>query len=175
MEPKDFAKQIVDFNKNAAKIGFETISAFSGQAAKLTDSLINIVPNVPSEIKNGSALLFKEQQKTLSNLQGYVEGQLNVDWTSQDAPTKSIEVLEQFSKQAFAQAEGIKKESKQLSDKATEQLPKEAQPLVNIWNDAINNGFSLFQDSLNKSLELSKELLANASVAKGEAKAKAAK
>lgn len=160
MEPKDFAKQIVDFNKNAAKIGFETISAFSGQAAKLTESLIAIVPNTPAELKKGTDLLFKEQQKSLNNLQSYVDGQLNVDWTSTDAPAKSIEVLEQFSNNAFAQAEVIKKESKKLADKTTEQLPKEALPLVGIWNDAINNGFSLFQDSLNKSLELSKELLA---------------
>ena len=169
METKDFAKQIVDFNKNAAKIGFDIISSFSGQTAKLTDSLINLVPNVPAEVKKGADLMFKEQQKSLGNLQSYVEGQLNVDWTSQDAPAKSIEVLEQFSKQAFAQAEGIKKESKQLTDKATEQLPKEAKPLITIWNDAINSGFTLFQDSLNKSFELSKELLAKEAV-----KAKAA-
>lgn len=160
MEPKDFAKQIVDFNKNAAKISFETMSAFSGQTAKLTDSVIAIMPNVPAEVKSGTDQLFKEQQKSLNNLQSYVDAQLDVDWTSEDAPAKSVEVLEQFSKKAFAQAEGIKKESKKMADKTTENLPKEALPLVGIWNDAVNNGFSLFQDSLNKSLELSKELLA---------------
>ncbi|HMB16908.1 MAG TPA: hypothetical protein VKN62_11400 [Pelovirga sp.] len=160
MDTKDFNKQIVDFNKNAAKIGFETMSAFSSQAAKLTDSLIAIMPNVPTEVKNGTDLLFKDQQKSLNNLQSYVDGQLNVDWTSETAPAKSVEVLEQFSKNVFAQAEVIKKESKKLADKTTEKLPKEALPLVGIWNDAINNGFSLFQDSLNKSLDLSKELLA---------------
>lgn len=174
MEAQDFTKQIVDFNKNAAKIGFDTISAFSGQAAKLTDSLISIVPNVPEEGKKAATLLFEEQQKSLNNLQGYVEGQLDLDWTSQDTPAKSIEVLEKFSKQAFAQADDIKKESKGLADKATEQLPKEAKPLVEFWNDAINNGFSLFQDSLTKSFELSKELLANESVVKSDAKAKTA-
>jgi hypothetical protein len=174
METKDYAKQIVDFNKKAAKIGFDVISAFSGQTAKLTDSLIDLVPNVPAEVKKGTDLMFKEQQKSLSNLQSYVERQLDVDWTSQDAPIKSIEALEQFSKQAFAQAEGIKKESKQLADKATEQLPKEAKPLVGIWNDAINNGFALFQDSLSKSFELSKELLAGAADVKGAEKARAA-
>ena len=159
MEPKEYTKQIVDFNKNAAKIGFDTIIAFSGQAAKLTDSLVNAVPNVPEEVKKTSELFFKEQQKSLKNMQSYVDGQLNVDWTSQDAPAKSIEVLEQFSKQAFSQADSIKNESKKLTEKATAQIPEEAKPLVNIWNDAINNSLSLFQDSLNKSLELSKELL----------------
>jgi hypothetical protein len=170
MEPKEFIKQIVDFNKNAAKIGFEAMNAFSEQNAKLTGSLMGIVPNVPEEVKKGTDLLFKEQKKSLNNLRGYVDSQLNIDWTSPDAPSKSIEVLEQFSKQAFAQAEGIKKESKQLTDKATQQLPKEALPLINVWNDAINSSFSLFQDSINKSFELSKELLV-----KADAKAKAEK
>lgn len=170
MEPKDYTKQIVDFNKNAAKIGFDTIIAFSGQAAKLTDSLVNAVPNVPEEVKKTNDMFFKEQQKSLKNLQSYVDGQLSVDWTSQDAPAKSIEVLEQFSKQAFSQADGIKNESKKLTEKATAKMPEEAKPLFNIWNDAINSSLSLFQDSLNKSLELSKELM------KKEAeKAKAAK
>lgn len=163
MEQKDFAKQIVDFNKSAAKIGFDVISTYSDQTAKLTTSLIDIVPNVPSEVKKSTDLMFKEQQKSLSNLQTYVDGQLNVDWTSQDAPAKSIEVLEKYSKQVFAQTEGIKKESKALTEKATEQLPNEAKPLIGIWNDAINNGFTLFQDSLNKSFELSKDLLAKES------------
>lgn len=169
MEPKDFAKQIVEFNQNAAKIGFETIIDFSGQAAKMADSLINVVPNVPDEVKIANTQFFVEQKKALSNLQGYVEGQLNIDWTSQDAPLKSLEVLEQYSKQAYAQADSIKKNSKPLADKATEQLPEEVKPLVNIWNDAINSTVSLFQDSLNKSFELSKELLA-----KSDGKKKAA-
>ena len=175
MEAKEFTKQIVDFNKNAAKISFDTISAFSGQAAKLTNSLIDIVPNVPEEVKKANDMVFKEQQKALNNLEGYVQGQLDIDWTSEDAPLKSIDVLQKFSTQAFAQAENIKKESKQLTDKATEQLPEEAKPLVTIWNDAINSGFSLFQDSLNKSYELSKELLTKEAAAKADAKAKATK
>lgn len=175
MEAKEFTKQIVDFNKSAAKISFDTISAFSGQTAKLTNSLIDIVPNVPEEVKKTTDLVFKEQQKALNNLQDYVQGQLDIDWTSEDAPAKSIDVLQKFNTQAFAQAESIKKESKQLTDKATEQLPEEAKPLVGIWNDAINNGFSLFQDSLNKSFELSRELLAKNVAAKSDAKAKAAK
>ena len=124
MEAQDFAKEIVGFNKNAAKIGFDTIRSFSGQAAKLTDSLIGIVPNVPEEGKKATDLLFLEQQKSLNNLQDYVDGQLDLDWTSQDAPAKSIEALEQFSKQVFAQTEEIKKESKDLAGKATEQLPR---------------------------------------------------
>jgi len=170
MEAKDFAKQIIDFNKSAAKIGFDTISAFSGQAAKLTDSLVDIVPNAPAEVKKATSLYFTEQNKALANLQGYVEGQMNIDWTSKDAPAKSIEVLEQFNKQAFAQADNIKKESKKLTDKTTDQLPKEFKPLVNIWNDAINNSIGLFQDSMSKSFEISKDLLA-----KNEAATKAAK
>lgn len=159
MEAHDFAKQIVDFNKNAAKIGFDTISAFSGQAAKLTDSLIGIVPNVPEEGEKAADLLFKEQQKALTKLQVYFEEQLDVDWTGQDAPAKSIEALEGFCKQVFNQSDVIKNESKTLVDKATEQLPEEAKPLVTLWSDAITNGFSLFQDSISKSLELSKQLL----------------
>ena len=174
MDAKDFAKQIVGFNKNAAKIGFDTINAFSGQAAKLTDSLIGIVPNVPEEGKKATDLLFREQQKSLNNLQDYVDGQLDMDWTSQDAPAKSIEALEQFSKQAYAQVDDIKKQSNQLAGKATEQLPKEAKPLVDFWTDAINSGFSLFQDSLNKSFELSKELLNKESVVKSDGKTKTA-
>ena len=173
MKTQDFAKQIVDFNKNAAKMGFDTISAFSGQAAKLTNSLIGMVPNVPEEGKKATAQLFDEQQKSLNNLQGFVEGQLDLDWTSQDTPAKSFAALEQFSKQAFAQVDDIKKESQGLAAKATEQLPKEAKPLVDFWNDAINNGFTQFQDTLNKSIEISKELLATASVVTTDAKAKA--
>jgi hypothetical protein len=175
MEAKEFTKQIVDFNKNAAKISFDTISAFSSQAAKLTNSLIDIVPNVPEEVKKTTDMVFKEQQKALTNLEGYVQGQLDIDWTSDEAPSKSIDVLQKFSSQAFAQAETIKKESKQMADKATEQLPEEAKPLVTIWNDAINNGFSLFQDSLNKSFDLSKELLNKQAAAKADTKAKATK
>ncbi len=96
MEAQDLAKQIVGFNKNAAKIGFDTIRSFSGQAAKLTDSLIGIVPNVPEEGKKATDLLFLEQQKSLNNLQDYVDGQLDLDWTSQDAPAKSIEALYKY-------------------------------------------------------------------------------
>lgn len=175
MESKEFTKQIVDFNKTAAKISFDTISAFSGQAAKLTNSLIDVVPNVPEEVKKTSDLVFKEQQKALNNLQDYVQGQFDIDWTSEEAPSKSIEALQKFSSQAFAQAETIKKESMKLTDKATEQLPEEAKPLVNIWNDAINSGFSLFQDSLNKSFDLSKELLEKEFAGKGNVKTKPAK
>ena len=174
MDAKDFNKQIIDFNKNAAKISFDTISAFSGQAAKLTNSLIDVVPNVPEEVKKTTDMVFKEQQKALDNLQIYVQGQLDIDWTSEDAPAKSMDALQKFSTQAFAQAETIKKSSKQLTDEATKQLPEEAKPLVNIWNDALNSGFTLFQDSLNKSFELSKELLAK-EAAKAETKAKATK
>ncbi len=174
MDQKDFAKQIVEFNKNAAKIGFDTISALSGQAATLTDSLFGIIPNVPAEGKEATSLLFKEQQKALDTLRSYVEGQLNLDWTSQDAPIKSLEALEQFSKQVFAQTEDIKKDSKGLADKATGQLPVEAKPLVDFWNDAISNGFSLFQDSVSKSFDISKQLLDKESVVTSDTKAKAA-
>ncbi len=175
MESKDFAKQIVEFNKSAAKIGFDTINAFSDQAAKLTDSLIGVVPNVPEEGKKAANMLFEVQQRSLNNLQSYVEEQLDLDWTSQDAPAKSIQALENFSKQAFAQAEDIKKESNELAGKATEQLPKEAKPLVDFWNEAINNGFSLFQDSVSKSFEISKQLLTKEEEVKSAPKAKAAR
>lgn len=172
MVTQDFAKQIIDFNKDAAKIGFHTISTFSGQAALMTDSLIGIIPNFPEEGKKAANQLFKEQQKALNTLRDYVEGQLDLDWTGQDAPVKSIDALEQFCKQVFTQTDDIKKESKELVNKVTDQLPKEAKPLVDLWNDAINSGFTLFQDSLNKSFDLSKQLLAEESVVKSDAKTK---
>ena len=173
MVTQDFAKQIVDFNKNAVKISFDTVNTFSGQAAKLTDSLFGIVPNVPAEGKKAVDAFFKEQQKGLSSLQKYVESNLDLDWTTAEASTKSLEALEQFCKDAFTPAGDIKKETRGLIEKATEQLPQEAKPLVELWNDAINNGFEDFQNNVTKSFELSKKILADVTVEKTESKAKA--
>ena len=175
MEAQDFAKQMVDFNKNAVKVSFDTVSAFSGQAAKLADSLYGIVPDAPKEGKKAVDAFFKEHQKGLNSLQKYVESNLDLDWSTVEASTKSLEALEQYSKEAFNQAGDIKKETKSLIEKATEQLPQEAKPLVNLWNDAINNGFELFQDNVNKSFELSKKIFADVTAEKAGAKAKAAK
>jgi len=174
MEAQDFAKQMVDFNKNAVKVSFETISAFSGQAAKLADSLFSIAPDAPKEGQKAVDAFFKEHQKGLNSLQKYVESNLDQDWTTVEASTKSLDALEQYSKDAFKQAGDIKKETKGLIEKATEQLPKEAKPLVELWNDAINNGFELFQDNVNKSFELSKKIFVDVAAEKAGAKDKAA-
>ena len=174
MEAQDFAKQMVDFNKNAVKVSFDTVSAFSGQAAKLADSLYGIAPDAPKDGQKAVDAFFKEHQKGLNSLQKYVESNLDLDWTTVEASTKSLETLEQYSKEAFSQAGDIKKETKSLIEKATEQLPQEAKPLVKLWSDAINNGFELFQENVNKSFELSKKIFADVTAEKSGAKAKAA-
>lgn len=175
MVTQDFAKQIVDFNKNAVKVSFDTVNTFSGQAAKLTDSLFGIVPNVPAEGKQAVDNFFKAQQKGINSLESYVNSNLDLDWTTTEASAKSLETLEQFCKDAFTQAGDIKKETKSLIEKATEQLPQEAKPLVELWNDALNNGFDDFQSNVTKSFELSKKILADITVEKTASKEKTAK
>jgi hypothetical protein len=174
METPNFSKEILAFNKNAIKMSFDALSAFSGQAAVATDSLLGATPSVPEDGKKAVNSCLKEGQKGLASLKKHVESSLELDWTSKDAPVKNLDAMEAFCKDAFSQAVEIKKETKALVEKASKQLPKEAKSIVDFWNDSFNNGFELFQSYVNKNFELARKAMTDVSVVTPAAGSKAA-
>lgn len=161
METPNFNKESLAFNKSAVKMGFDALNAISGQAVVASDALLAANPSVPEEGKKVVNILLKEGQKGLDNLKAHVEKSLELDWTAKNAPVKNLEVMEAFCKDAFSQAEVIKKETKELVEKATKQLPKEVKPLVEIWNESMNNGFEFFKTCVNKNFELARKTMAD--------------
>jgi hypothetical protein len=174
MSKQNGTQELVDFNKNAVKAGFEVISSVSTQAATAADQILGATPNVPEEGKKVVDLLFKENQKGLENQKKYVETGLEIDWTSQNAPVKSLEALENLSKSAFSQTGAIQKETRELLKKTTDLLPKEAQPVVDFWNEAFNSNFQIFQNFVTKNFELAKKVVADLAAAAPKLEAKAA-
>lgn len=163
METPNSNKQILAFNKNAIKMSFEALSAFSSQAATATESLLGSNPSVPEEGKKAVSIYLKEGQKGLANLGKLVESELDLDWTTKDAPLKNLDLLENFYKDAFSQAIEIRKETKDLAEKA-KQLPKEAKSVVDFWNDSFNNGFEFLQSYVDKNFDLARKVMTDVSV-----------
>jgi hypothetical protein len=160
----NFNKEILAFNKRAIKTSFDALSAFSGQAASATESLLGATPAVPEEGKKAVSMYLKEGQKSLASLEKLVDGGLELDWTGKDAPVKNLDLLESFYKDALSQAIEIRKETKVLVEKATMQLPKEAKSLVDFWNDSFNNGFEFFQSYVDKNFDLARKVMTDVSV-----------
>jgi hypothetical protein len=175
MEIPNFSKESLAFNKSAIKMGFDALSAFTGQAAVASDILLAANPVVPEEGKKVVSILFKESQKSLDSLKTQVEKSMELDWTAKNAPVKNLEVMESFCKEAFSQAEEIRKETKPLVEKATKPLPKEAKSIVDSWNESVTNGFEFFQSCVQKNFEMAKKAMTDVSVFAPVAEAKAAK
>jgi len=174
MQKQNGTQEILDYNKNAVKMGFEVLSTVSTQAAKTADQILGATPNVPEEGKKVVDLLFKENQKGLANQKKCVETGLEIDWTSQNAPVKGLEALESLCNSAFSQADAIQKETKELFKKATDLLPKEVQPVVDFWNEARTSNSQIFQNFVSKNFELVKKVMADLAAAAPKAEAKAA-
>ena len=164
METPNFNKDILAFNKSAIKTSLDALSAFTDQTAVATDFLLGSIPSVPEEGKKAVSNYFKEGKKGLASLKKHVESSLELDWTAKDAPVKNLEAMETFCKDALSQAVEIRKETKALVEKATKQLPKEVKPLVDFWNDSVNNSFDFFQNYVNKNFELAKKVMTDVSV-----------
>lgn len=154
---------VLDFYKNAVKTSFDALSTFTSQSAAFTETFLGNIPAFPEEGKKVVSIYFKESQKGLALAKKAVESNLELDWTSSDAPVKSLETLEAFSKDIFKEAAVIQKELKPLVEKATEQLPKEAKDLVGFSNEMVNSGSEVFQDSVTKSFESAKKTLGDVS------------
>lgn len=164
METPNFNKEILAVNKNAIKMSVDALNTLSGQAASATDSLLGATPSVPEEGKKAVSIYFKEGQKSLASLKSHVEKSLELDWTAKDAAVKNLAVMEDFYKDAFSQAVEIKKETKELVEKATKNLPKEAKSLVDFWSESANNGFEFFQSYVTKNFELARKAMTDISV-----------
>lgn len=175
METTNFNKEILAFNKNAIKMTFDALNAFSGQATVATDSLLGATPSFPEEGKKAVSNYLKESQKGLDTLKKHVESGLELDLTAKNAPVKSLEAMEVFYKDAFSQAAEIKKETRALVEKAAKQLPKEAKTIVDFWTESVNTSFDFFQGYVNKNFELAKKVMTDVSAVNSAAEPKAAK
>jgi len=175
METPNFSKESLAFNKSAVKMGFDALSALAGQAAVASDILLAAAPAVPEEEKKVVSILFKEGQKGLDNLKTHVEKSLELDWTAKNAPVRNLEMMESFCKGAFSQADEIMKETKALTEKAASQIPKETKPLVELWNESVNNGFEFFKSCVNKNFELARKVMTDVPVFTPPPEPKAAK
>ena len=174
MEKQNVVQEILDFNKNAVKEGFEALSTISNQAAKTANQILGATPNVPEEGKKVVDLFFKENQKGLSTQRKFVETGLEIDWTSPNAPVKGLEAIESLYNSAFSQVGAMQKETKELLKKATEQLPKEAKPVVDFWNETLNSNYQIFQSLVTKNFELAKKVMGDLAAEAPKADAKAA-
>jgi hypothetical protein len=175
METPNFNKEILSFNKTALKTSLDALSAFSDQAAVATDFLLGSIPSVPEEGKKAVTNYFKEGKKGLDSLKKSVENSLDLDWSAKDTPVKNLEAMETFCKDALNQAVEIKKETKALVEKATKQLPKEVKPLVDFWNESVNNSFEFCQSYMNKNFELAKKVMTDVAAVTPSAESKATK
>jgi len=95
-------------------------------------------------------------------VKNFVEASIEIDWTAKDAPVKGLEAMETLYNSAFSQSNAIQKETKDLLKKTTEQLPKEAKPVVDFWNEALNSNFQIFQSFMTKNFDFAKNGLKNA-------------
>jgi len=159
MQNEKIAQDILNFNKNAVKMSFDALSSFSDQTAKAAELLLGSLPNVPEESKKAVGSFYKESQKSLTSLKTCVEAGLAIDWTAKDAGVKSLELMEKQYNNACTQAGAQQKEAKDLFKKSSEQLPKEAKPVVDFWTDALNSNFQMFQGIVTKNFEFAKKVL----------------
>ena len=163
MDSKKINQDILEFNKNAVKMSFEALSACSDQTAKAADQLLGTLPNVPEEAKKAVDIFIQENQKAQTNLKKCMEAGLEIDWNSKEAPVKGLEAVENFYNSACNQAGEIQKETKELLKKTSDQLPKEAQPVVEFWNQALNSNFQIFQGVVTQNFEFAKKVLSDVS------------
>lgn len=161
MQNEKIMQDIVDFNKNTVKMSFEALGTFYDQTAKAADQLLGATPNVPEEGKKAFNLFIKENQKVQANVKNFVETSIEIDWTAKDAPVKGLEAMENLYNSAFSQSSAIQKETKDLLKKTTEQFPKEAKPVVDFWNEALNSNFQIFQGFMTKNFDFAKKGLKN--------------
>lgn len=157
MQNEKIIQDIIDFNKNTVKMSFEALGTFYDQTAKAADHLLDATPYVPEEGKKAFNLFIKENQKVQANVKKFVETSIEIDWTAKDAPVKSLEAMESLYNSAFSQSNAIQKETKDLLKKTTEQLPKEAKPVVDFWNEALNSNFQIFQSFMTKNFDFAKK------------------
>ena len=175
METPNFNKEILALNKSAIKMSLDALNAFSDQTAVATDFLLGSIPTLPEEGKKAVTNYIKEGQKGFAGLKKQVESSLELDWTAKDAPVKNLAAMETFCKDALSQAAEIRKETTALVEKATKQLPKEVKPLVDFWNESVNNSFEFFQSYVSKNFELAKKVATDASVFSPAKESKASK
>jgi hypothetical protein len=174
MQKQNGTQEILDYNKNAVKMGFEVLSSVSSQAAKTAEQVLAATPNVPEEGKKVVAHFFKENQKGLTTQRKFVETGLEIDWTSPNAPVRSLEAIESLYTSACCQVDAMQKETKELLKTTTGLLPKEAKPVVDFWNEALNSNYQLFQGLVTKNFELTKKILVGLAAETPKAEAKAA-
>jgi len=174
MTKQNVAQEILDFNKNAVKESFEALSTISNQAAKAANQILDATPNVPEEGKKVVDLFFKENQMGLSSQKKFVESGLEIDWTSPNASLKGLEAIESLYNSAFSQVEGLQKETNELLKKATEQLPKEAKPVVDFWNGTLNSNYQNFQNFVTNNFALARKVMGQLAADAPKAEAKAA-
>lgn len=172
MKNQNLAQEILDFNKNTVKLSFEALGTFFDQTAKAANQLLGATPNVPDEGKKAFNLFIKENQKVQANLKSLVETGMEIDWTDQSAPAKGLEAMQSFYTSAFNQSSAIQKETKDLLKKTTDQLPKESKPVVDFWNETLDNNFQIFQSLMDKNFEVAKKVLADVSTAAPKTSAK---
>ena len=157
MQNEKIIQDIIDFNKNTVKMSFEALGTFYDQTAKAADHLLGAAPYIPEEGKKAFNLFIKENQKVQANVKKFVETSIEIDWTDKDAPVKGLEAMETLYNSAFNQSSAIQKETKDLLKKTTEQLPKEAKPVVDFWNEALNSNFQIFQSFMTKNFDFAKK------------------
>ena len=159
MPKQNVAQEILDFNKNAVKESFEALSSISTQAAKAANQILGATPNVPEEGKKAVDQFFKENQKGLSSQRKFIESGLEIDWTSPNASVKGLEAIETLYNSAFSQVGALQKETNELLKKATEQLPKEARPVVDFWNGTLNSNCQSFQNLVTSNFALARKVM----------------
>ncbi|MDD2898583.1 MAG: hypothetical protein PHI31_07695 [Desulfuromonadaceae bacterium] len=174
MSKQNVAQEILDFNKNAVKESFEALNTISNQAAKAANQILDATPNVPEEGKKAVNMFFKENEKGLSSQRKFVESGLEIDWTSPNASAKGLEAIETLYNSAFSQVDSLQKETSELLKKATEQLPKEAKPVVDFWNGTLNSNYQSFQNFVTQNFALARKVMGDLAAEAPKADKKAA-
>ena len=153
----------MDFYKNAVSTSFDALITFTAQSAISTEKILESVPSFPEEGKKVASIYFGERQRSLAILRKHAESTLELDWTAKDAPLKSLEAMEVFSKDVFKESAEIQKEMKPLVKKATEQLPKETKEIIEMSNKVVNSGSENLQESVTESFKAAKKTLTDVS------------
>ncbi len=174
MQNEKFVQDVLDFNKNAVKMSFDALATYSDQATKVANQLLENAPLVPEEAQKALDSFVKQNQKAQSNLKTCVETGLEIDWTSTEAPQKGLEAVESYYNSACTQVSAIQKETADLLKKSSDKLPKEAQPVVDFWNQAFTSNFEMVQGFVSQNFEFAKKVMATGAAAAPKATAKAA-
>ena len=146
-----------DFYKCAVKNSFDALSAFTDQAEELTGKLLEGVPSLPEESKKFTSLYFGESKKGQALLKKLVEANLDIDWMAKEAPLKSLEALEDFSKGVFKEATAVQKEVK---------------PLVEFSEEVVSSGSDNLQENVIQGFETAKKALSEVPASKKKTAAK---